>query len=124
MNTIHTRRAAVCRLRKRSVHRRTPPADISSAAGSEATLLPISVDHDARHDFNDRLPVEDTFAVLILPENLHNIGDFNINSQCFRAYSFEKDDHSYLVGIKERDGQVVPAAWECKADRYNEKYDS
>jgi len=39
------------------------------------------------------------------------------------SYGFEKDDHSYLVGVEDRDGVLVPAECECKADRYNEEYD-
>ncbi|MCU4799616.1 SWIM zinc finger family protein [Halobacteria archaeon HArc-gm2] len=39
------------------------------------------------------------------------------------AYGFEKDDHSYLVGIEDRDGLLVPSECECKADQYNEEYD-
>ncbi|WP_229125327.1 hypothetical protein [Halapricum desulfuricans] len=39
------------------------------------------------------------------------------------SWGFQKDDHSYVVGIKERDGQAVPAECGCKADRYNEEYD-
>jgi len=38
------------------------------------------------------------------------------------SYGFEKDDHSYLVGVEERDGVPVPAECECKADLYNEEY--
>ena len=39
------------------------------------------------------------------------------------SYGFEKDDHSYLVGIDDRDGLLVPAECECPADQYNEDYD-
>jgi hypothetical protein len=39
------------------------------------------------------------------------------------SYGFEKDDHSYLVGVEDRDGVLVPAECECKADRYNEEDD-
>jgi hypothetical protein len=39
------------------------------------------------------------------------------------SYGFEKDDHSYLVGIEDRDGVLVPAECECPADKYNEEYD-
>ncbi|WP_275882504.1 SWIM zinc finger family protein [Halorhabdus sp. BNX81] len=39
------------------------------------------------------------------------------------SYGFEKDDHSYLVGIEERDGLLVPTECECPADQYNEEYD-
>jgi hypothetical protein len=37
------------------------------------------------------------------------------------SYGFEKDDHSYLVGVEDRDGVLVPAECECKADRYDEQ---
>lgn len=39
------------------------------------------------------------------------------------SYGFEKGDHSYLVGVEDRDGVPVPAECECKADRYNDDYD-
>lgn len=39
------------------------------------------------------------------------------------SYGFEKDEHSYLVGIEDRDGVLVPTECECKADRYNDDYD-
>jgi hypothetical protein len=39
------------------------------------------------------------------------------------SYGFEKDDHSYLVGVEEREGLLVPSECECKADRYNDDYD-
>jgi len=39
------------------------------------------------------------------------------------SYGFEKDDHSYLVGVEDRDGLLVPAECECPADKYNEEYD-
>jgi len=39
------------------------------------------------------------------------------------SYGIEKDDHSYLVGVEDRDGHVVPAECECPADKYNEEYD-
>jgi hypothetical protein len=39
------------------------------------------------------------------------------------SYGFEKDDHSYLVGVEDRDGVLVPAECECPADKYNEEYD-
>ncbi|MDB9233351.1 SWIM zinc finger family protein [Halorubrum ezzemoulense] len=39
------------------------------------------------------------------------------------SWGFQKDDHSYIVGIEERDGLLVPAECECKADQYNEEYD-
>ncbi|AAG19403.1 SWIM zinc finger family protein [Halobacterium salinarum] len=39
------------------------------------------------------------------------------------SYGFEKEDHSYLVGVKDRDGDLIPAECECPADKYNEEYD-
>ncbi|CDK40120.1 SWIM zinc finger family protein [Halorubrum sp. AJ67] len=39
------------------------------------------------------------------------------------SYGFEKSDHSYLVGVEERDGLLVPAECECPADKYNDEYD-
>lgn len=39
------------------------------------------------------------------------------------SYGVEKDDHSYLVGIEDRDGLLTPAECECPADKYNEEYD-
>ena len=39
------------------------------------------------------------------------------------SYGVEKDDHSYLVGVEDRDGVLVPAECECPADMYNEEYD-
>lgn len=39
------------------------------------------------------------------------------------SYGFEKGDHSYLVGVEDRDGVLVPAECECPADKYNEEYD-
>lgn len=39
------------------------------------------------------------------------------------SYGFEKADHSYLVGIEDRDGILVLAECECPADKYNEDYD-
>ncbi|WP_049979626.1 SWIM zinc finger family protein [Halolamina rubra] len=39
------------------------------------------------------------------------------------SYGCEKDDHSYLVGVEDRDGLLVPAECECPADKYNEEYD-
>ena len=39
------------------------------------------------------------------------------------AYGYLKDDHSYLVGVEDRDGVVVPAECECKADLFSERYD-
>jgi hypothetical protein len=39
------------------------------------------------------------------------------------SYGFEKDDHSYVVGIEKRDSVPIPAECECPADKYNEEYD-
>ena len=39
------------------------------------------------------------------------------------SYGFEKDDHSYFVGVEEREGLHVPAECECKADRYDDDHD-
>ena len=39
------------------------------------------------------------------------------------SYGFLKDEHAYVVGVKERDGQPVPAECECPADLYREEYD-
>ena len=39
------------------------------------------------------------------------------------SYGFEKEDHSYLVGIEDRDGLLTPSECECPADKYNEEYD-
>jgi hypothetical protein len=39
------------------------------------------------------------------------------------SYGCEKDEHSYLVGVEDRDGLLVPAECECPADKYNEEYD-
>jgi len=39
------------------------------------------------------------------------------------SYGFEKEDHSYLVGIEDRDGLHTPAECECPADKYNDEYD-
>jgi hypothetical protein len=39
------------------------------------------------------------------------------------SWGFQKDEHSYVVGIEERDGVPIPAECECKADLYNEEYD-
>lgn len=39
------------------------------------------------------------------------------------SYGFEKDDHSYLVGVEDRDSVLVPAECECEADRYDEDRD-
>ncbi|WP_254767568.1 SWIM zinc finger family protein [Salinilacihabitans rarus] len=40
-----------------------------------------------------------------------------------RSYGSEKADHSYLVGVEDRDAVLVPAECECPADKYNEEYD-
>jgi hypothetical protein len=39
------------------------------------------------------------------------------------SHGIEKDDHAYVVSIKEREGLAVPAGCECAADEYNEEYD-
>lgn len=39
------------------------------------------------------------------------------------SYGFEKDEHSYVVTVEEREGLFVPAACECPADQYNDEYD-
>ena len=39
------------------------------------------------------------------------------------SYGCEKDDHSYLVGVEDRDGVLVPAECDCPADMYNREYD-
>jgi hypothetical protein len=39
------------------------------------------------------------------------------------SYGFEKVDHSYLVGVEDCDGVLVPAECECPADKYSEDYD-
>lgn len=36
------------------------------------------------------------------------------------SYGYLKDDHSYTVGVEERDGVVVPAECECPADVHRE----
>ena len=38
------------------------------------------------------------------------------------SYGFEKADHSYLIGVEERDGLCIPSECECPADKYNEEY--
>lgn len=38
------------------------------------------------------------------------------------SYGFQKADHSYLVGVEDREGLLVPAECECPADKYNEEY--
>lgn len=39
------------------------------------------------------------------------------------SWGCERDDHAYVVCIKERDGVPVPAECGCKADQYNEEVD-
>ena len=39
------------------------------------------------------------------------------------SWGFQKDDHSYIVGVEDRDGVVVPTECGCKADRFREDYD-
>lgn len=39
------------------------------------------------------------------------------------SWGFQKDDHSYIVGVEDRDGVAVPAECGCKADRFREDYD-
>lgn len=39
------------------------------------------------------------------------------------SYGFEKDDHTYTVGVEECDGLAVPAECDCPADMYHEDYD-
>ncbi|QKY21197.1 SWIM zinc finger family protein [Halolamina sp. CBA1230] len=39
------------------------------------------------------------------------------------SYGFEKEDHSYLVGVDDRGDVVVPAECGCKADRFRDHYD-
>jgi len=39
------------------------------------------------------------------------------------SYGFEKHDHSYLVGVEEREDLYVPTECECKADRYDDDHD-
>lgn len=39
------------------------------------------------------------------------------------SYGFQKDDHSYTVGVEKRGGLAVPAECACPADKYNEEYD-
>jgi hypothetical protein len=39
------------------------------------------------------------------------------------SYGCVKGDHSYLIGIEDRDGLLVPSECECPADEYNEEYD-
>jgi len=36
------------------------------------------------------------------------------------SYGFEKDDHSYLIGVEERDGVSVPAECDCPADLHRD----
>lgn len=37
------------------------------------------------------------------------------------SYGHLKDDHTYTVGVAERDGVPIPAECECPADTYNEE---
>lgn len=37
-------------------------------------------------------------------------------------YGFLKDDHSYTVGVEERNGVVVPVMCDCPADEYHRDY--
>lgn len=39
------------------------------------------------------------------------------------SYGFEKDDHSYTVGVEDRGELAVPAECDCPADMYHEDYD-
>jgi len=39
------------------------------------------------------------------------------------SYGFKKADHSYLVGVEDCDGVLVPAECECPADMYRDDYD-
>lgn len=39
------------------------------------------------------------------------------------SYGSLKDDHTYVVGVEDREGLAVPAECECKADRYQEDAD-
>jgi hypothetical protein len=39
------------------------------------------------------------------------------------SWGFLKDDHSYIVGVEERDGLQIPAECGCKADKFREDYD-
>jgi len=39
------------------------------------------------------------------------------------SWGHEKADHSYVIGIEERDGVPVPAECGCKADQYRNDYD-
>ncbi|WP_348609989.1 SWIM zinc finger family protein [Halobaculum rarum] len=36
------------------------------------------------------------------------------------SYGFEKDDHTYTVGVEEREGRAVPAECSCPADIHRE----
>lgn len=38
------------------------------------------------------------------------------------SYGCEKDEHSFLIGIEDRDGLPVPVECSCPADEYNEEY--
>jgi hypothetical protein len=37
------------------------------------------------------------------------------------SYGFEKDDHSYTIGIRERNGVPIPAECSCPADLHREQ---
>lgn len=39
------------------------------------------------------------------------------------SWGFQSSDHSYIVGIEDRDGLLIPAECGCKADRFREDYD-
>jgi hypothetical protein len=39
------------------------------------------------------------------------------------SYGVEKEQHSYVVIIEERDGRPLPTECECPADEWNEDYD-
>ena len=36
------------------------------------------------------------------------------------SYGYLKDDHTYRVGVAERDGQLIPAECNCPADRHHD----
>lgn len=42
---------------------------------------------------------------------------------CNESYGCEKDDHRYVVTVKEKNGLIVPQECDCPADKYNEEYD-
>jgi len=39
------------------------------------------------------------------------------------SWGFLKDDHSYIVGVEEHEGLIIPAECGCKADKFREDYD-